>query len=189
MSEFEELIGTLPLDRVGVLIGRDGSFKRRIENLFGVKLKINSETGEVHVILSEDVLNDYLKRENLKNIITAISLGFSGKDALKLLDDDFFIDSIDIRRYARNEKDIERLKGRVIGKRGKAWKFIEQLTGVRMAVHGYYVSFIGSISSCEIAKTAVRMLLEGKQHNTVYHYLESVRRELKEKELELWGNP
>jgi rRNA processing protein Krr1/Pno1 len=41
----------------------------------------------------------------------------------------------------------------------------------------------------DIAREAIRMLLEGRQHNTVYRFLHNKRRELKKKKLEIWEKP
>ena len=45
---------------------------------------------------------------------------------------------------------------------------------------------IGKIDQVEIAKEAVRMLVRGSLHGTVYRFLHRKRRELKKKKMELW---
>jgi len=54
---FEKLI-RIPEDRIGVLIGKSGKTKSKIEETCSVKLDIDSKNGEVQV-LSELLMNNF----------------------------------------------------------------------------------------------------------------------------------
>ncbi len=41
---------TIPNERMGVLIGRDGTTKSEIENAFKVKLLVQSESGVIEIV-------------------------------------------------------------------------------------------------------------------------------------------
>lgn len=156
----------IPKDRIGAVIGEEGATKERIERILGVRLDIKSSNQEIK-ISSEDPVN-LLKA---KNIILAISRGFSPKKALKLSREDTSLRIIDISDYSKSRRSIRRLKGRVIGRGGKARKTIENITNTYISIHGKTVSIIGKPKDILLAWKAVDMLLRGRKHQTVYQYL------------------
>jgi ribosomal RNA assembly protein len=180
----------IPKERVGVLVGPDGKVKQRIEEKFTVELQIESESGGVTIMLSENARDPSLLF-NAKDTVTAIGRGFSPEHAFRLLrnEDDIF-DSIDLRVvFGRSESDIKRVKGRVIGANGKTRKLVEELTGASMVVYGHTIGFIGTFEQVDAARNAVQMLIDGSQHHTVYKYLQRKRSEFKKQMLELWEKP
>jgi ribosomal RNA assembly protein len=84
---------------------------------------------------------------------------------------------------------MKRLKGRIIGKEGKTRRIIEELTETNVSVYGHTVSIIGNMEQAEVAKEAIRMLIRGSLHQTVYRFLHRKRREFKKKKMELWETP
>ncbi len=179
----------IPAERVGVLIGRSGSIKKKIESMCKVKLEIDSETGEVTIIGSEQI-EDPTTIFKAQNIVLAIGRGFSPEKAFKLMDDDVILHIIDLRDAAgRSKKDLQRIKGRLIGKKGKTRRIIEETTNVDVSIYGHTVALIGRLEELEIAKEAIEKLVAGSQHKTVYRYLGRKRSELKRSRLELWEKP
>lgn len=69
----------LPLDRIGVLVGRNGAVKSEIESRCNVTLSIDSKIGEVTI----DSKGDIAQSQPFKavDIITAIGKGFSPERA------------------------------------------------------------------------------------------------------------
>jgi len=126
-----------------------------------------------------------------KEVVTAVGRGFSPERAFRLLhEEDAVLVVIDLREsVGRSVSDVQRLKGRIIGKEGKTRRIIEELTEVDVSVHGHTVSVIGGLDQVEIAREAIQMILRGSQHATVYRFLYRKRRELKKKKLELWEEP
>jgi len=84
---------------------------------------------------------------------------------------------------------LQRVKGRIIGEDGKTRRIIEELSEADVSVHGHTVAIIADMDEMEVAREAVKMLLRGSQHSTVYRYLHRKRRDLKKKKLELWEKP
>ncbi|MCY0859127.1 MAG: KH domain-containing protein [Sulfolobaceae archaeon] len=113
------------------------------------------------------------------NVIKAIGYGFNVDDALKLLSDDYRLEVIDIKDYSRNPQAIRRVLGRIIGEGGKTKKIIQEYTGVIISVHDHYVSILGVYDQVEIAKKAIMMLIEGREHSTVYKYLDKAEADLR----------
>lgn len=180
----------IPAERVGVLIGPEGTTKKNIETKLAVELQIDSATGGVTVTLTEKA-PDPSVLFRAKDVITALGRGFSPEHAFRLIrDEDAMLDVIDLRTvFGKSEEDLKRVKGRIIGMNGKTRKIIEELTDVNVAVYGHTVSIIGNIEQAEAAREAIQMLVRGSLHSTVYRFLHRKRRELKKKMLELWEKP
>jgi len=178
----------IPQERVGPLVGRDGSVKERIEAALSVNLIINSE-GSVEIEPKEGC--DPAKLLKAKDLVLAIGRGFSPERGEALLKEDCVLDIIDLRElFGKSESDINRVKGRVIGREGKTRTLIEDLTRCKVSVYGHTIGLIGDYESVSIARGAVELLLKGKQHSTVYGFLRAKRREVKRREtVQLWEKP
>jgi ribosomal RNA assembly protein len=181
---------TINAERLGVLIGRDGSTKTEIERTFKARLLIQSETGAVEIYPSEGS-DDPTSILRARDVVIAIARGFSPQRAMRLADDDIVLDVIDLREtFGRNERDIARLKGRVIGREGKIRRLIEEMTNAQVSVYGHTISMLGEYETVTAAREAIELLLKGKQHSTVYKLLRKIKRESKKREtLELWQKP
>lgn len=180
-----EIIVNVDPQRVGVLIGNKGSVKKQIESALNVKLKIDSKTGEVRIIPQEGatVLNVMRARD----VVRAISLGFSPERALRLLDETQTLEVIDLKELTKGREDMVRIKGRIIGKEGKARKMIEDLTGAYISVYDRYVAIIGDYEQARAAREAIMMLIQGRQHRTVYNFLRTEYKRLKRQAFKLWS--
>jgi ribosomal RNA assembly protein len=180
----------IPTERVGVLIGPDGTTKKNIESKLSVTLEIDGDSGGVTISLAEKA-PDPSSLFRAKDVVTALGRGFSPEHAFRLIrDEDTVLDVIDLRSvFGRSETDINRVKGRIIGMNGKTRRLIEELTDSNVAVYGHTVSLIGNIDQAEAAREAIQMLIRGSMHGTVYRFLHRKRSELKKKNLELWEKP
>jgi len=180
----------VPRDRIGALIGPDGRVKASIEKKLSVELRIDSQSGDVEITLMPTA-QDPTVLFRAKEVITAIGRGFSPENAFRLLEDDeSVLEVIDLREtVGRSQSEMKRLKGRIIGKEGKTRRLIEELTDASISVYGHTVSIIGNVEQAEVAKEAIRMLIRGSLHQTVYRFLHRKRREFKKKKMELWETP
>jgi ribosomal RNA assembly protein len=180
----------IPKDRIGALIGPDGRVKERIEKQLRIEIGVDSETGDVTLTLSPNA-EDPSVLFRAKELVTAIGRGFAPERAFRLLqDDEALLEVIDLREiFGRSLSELERLKGRIIGQEGKTRRTIEELTDAEVSVYGHTVSIIADAEEMDIAREAVKMLLQGRQHSSVYRFLHKKRRELKKKKLELWEKP
>ncbi len=180
----------IPKERVGVLVGPEGTVKRDIEERLNVMLTIESEAGGVEITLKENASDpSFLLRA--KDTVTSIGRGFSPEQAFRLLrNEDAVFDFIDLRNiFGRSDSDIRRVKSRIIGMNGKTRRTIEELTEADVVVYGHTVGFIGTFEQVDAARNAVQMIIQGSQHHTVYSFLQKRRRELKKQQLELWEKP
>jgi len=168
----------VPRERLGALIGRKGETKETIEKRSGVRLTIDSKEGDVEIDYSG--AKDPAMALAVADVVTAIARGFSPPRALRLLDEDVYLEVLDIREFAgKKTSHVIRVRARVIGTKGKTRRIFEELTGAAVSVYGNTVAIIGDSVQVEIAKRAMIMLLSGSEHASVYRYLESKRPELK----------
>lgn len=167
----------VPKNRVAVIIGKEGTVKRDLEESTKTKLTIDSKEGDVFVS-GEDALGLYTAREMIK----AIGRGFNPEIAKLLLKQDYVFEIVDLREFVGKSKEaMLRLKGRVIGREGKSRKLIEELTECNISVFGKTIGIIGSPDSAANARQAVESLLRGSTHANVYKWLEKRRRDMKRK--------
>ena len=156
----------IPQKRVAVLIGKKGETKRLLARKTKTKIQVSKE-GNV-LISSEENINCF----NAVPIITAVGRGFNPEVALMLLDEKFTFELVKIKDFSRNEKDIIRLRSRIIGTNGKARIMLEKLTNVLVSVYGNTVALIGKIEDISLAQRAVEKLLKGAPLGNVYKYIE-----------------
>ena len=190
MSE-TRITALIPKERIGVLVGPKGSVKSRIQEKLFVDLKVDSETGNVDIGLKPES-PDPSNALRARDLVHAIGRGFSPDRAFTLLNEDYTLDMIDLHEFfGKNEAEIRRVDGRIIGREGKTRRIMEQLTGALISVSGHTVSVIGTYEAVSTAKDALEKLISGRQHGTVYKFLRKRRAEAKkEKALGLWeGSP
>jgi ribosomal RNA assembly protein len=177
----------IPKNRVGVLVGPGGAVKSEIEEKLFVDLKIDSPSGAVEIGVKPDA-HDPSGALQAKDIVLAIGRGFSPERAFRLFSEDNTLDIIDLHDFfGKNEAEIRRVDGRIIGREGKTRRILEELTGTAISVSGHTVSIIGGYEAITMAKDALEKLIKGRQHGTVYKFLRRRRQEIKkEKALGLW---
>jgi len=170
--------------RLGVVIGRDGSNKRKLEEAFNVELSVDSEKAVV-TIRPREGGTPYMVLK-ARRALEAISLGFSVDDALLLADDAYDLQVIDLSEVSRNWEDLRRIKARIIGTEGRFKKTLEEQTGVRVVVGDKYVGIIGDYEQLRVAREALMRLIRGQAHQSVLKYLERESFSLRKRRLELW---
>ena len=187
----------VPADRVGVLIGTKGETKKKIENATQTQLDIDSEEGTVAIYPKKD-MEDPLGVWKANNIVKAIARGFNPYIALKLNQDDIYLEVISLLKLnqddiylevislplfvGKSKKAMARYKGRIIGKDGKTREIIVDMAEVDIAIYGKTVSLIGELENVMVAREAVEMILKGSRHKSVYSFLENKKNERKMKE-------
>ncbi|MEF8830470.1 MAG: KH domain-containing protein [Halobacteriales archaeon] len=169
---------TIPQDRIGVLIGEGGETLREIESKAEVRLDVDSENGKVAI---EQVGDPVLGLKG-PDVVKAIGRGFAPEEALRLLENDMMMfDVVDVDAATRNEADLRRQKGRLIGEGGRTRQLMEELTGASVGIYVSTLGIIGQPEEVDAVRTAAEMILDGAPHGRVYSFLEDKRNELKHK--------
>lgn len=154
----------IPRDRIHVINSADQKFRVELENKLGVKLDFFQNTVEI-----EGEGLDLLKG---MSIIKAIGRGFSPIRAKSLLNEEIELEIIELDGYSEKRANI--IKSRVIGENGKCRRLIELYTKAFVSVYGKTISIIGDWEHRKYAKEAIKMILGGASHNSVYRFLEKL---------------
>jgi len=150
----------IPEKRLPILLKE----KSEIENLTHTKIDIGNE-----IIVSGKALDTI----TAENIVKAIARGFSSEDALMLLDEVFTLCIIPLPGH---EKNMERIKSRIIGSDGSTKKRLEEMTNTKISVYGKTVSVIGSNNNVFLCRLAIEKFITGSSHKYVYKFLENIIR-------------
>ncbi len=176
----------IPLDRVGVVVGSNASVLEMLRNRLNVSVKIDSTSGSVTIEpLSQGTPVASLLKA--KEFIDAIGYGFSPDRAERVLNDDEVLVVIDLKvLVGDSENHLRRIKGRIIGEGGRARRNIEEITNTYISVGESVVAIIGGYEEAEIARQAIEMLIEGRQHSTVYRYAERMMSRIRRRKPGIW---
>ena len=168
----------IPQNRVGALIGPEGKTRRELEERSGCRMEIDSESGEVQI--EDSKAFEAILVLKVRDVVRAVGRGFSPDHAMRLFQDDTYLDVIDLTEYVgKATKDLERVRARIIGTNGKTRRTIEESTGAEVSILGKTVAIIGEMNEVAAAREAVEMLLDGAAHGTVYKFLERKHKELR----------
>jgi ribosomal RNA assembly protein len=116
---------------------------------------------------------------NARNVVQAFGRGFGMRIAELLLKDGYYFSSISLRDITSNKNRIKNMKARLIGRDGKAKRYMESVSGALIAVYGDTVSFIGSSEAIEEAEAAARSIMKGSSHRLAYNRMEASHRKHK----------
>ncbi len=164
----------IPKERIAILIGKDGIIKKELEEQTNTKINIDSQEGDVQLV-GTDSVQLYL----LKDIIKAVGRGFNPEIASRLFKQDYVLELLQLSDFVKSQNQIIRLKGRVIGKAGKARETIEEFTDTNISVYGKTVAIIGFCDNVSVCKRALESLLAGSPHATIYKWLEKYQKQQK----------
>lgn len=156
----------------------------QIENLNKIKKAIPKieKRLKVRISLKNNTLNikgDEVACFSASQIIEAIDFGFDVEDALLLTKDNFCLEFINIKDHT-HRKNLEEVRGRVIGRDGKAKKTIEELTNSVVVIHNNQVGIIVDSEHLDSAVQGICSLIQGAKHGNVFSYLEKRNRSLKD---------
>jgi ribosomal RNA assembly protein len=166
----------IPIKRIAELRGDADSTISMLEKNLQIKIDVDDE-GTVE--LQGASLNVFFASP----VIRAIGRGFEPRIALKLKDDEYGFRIIDLRDYCKTPNAMTRIKGRVIGEKGKSKEIIEIEAECNLAIWGHTVGIIAPLEVLDIATNAIFKLIEGQPHAAVYLYLEKNKRRRKQDEI------
>jgi ribosomal RNA assembly protein len=146
--------------------------KKILEDRLGVALTISGK----QVTIEGESINEY----EASQVLDAINFGFELRDALLILNETFVFRKLPIKQFTRR-KDLEEVRGRIIGTEGKTRRTIENVSGCAVVVSDNMVGVIGPSEAIEEATTAITNLIRGTKQANVYRFLERMNAARKEK--------
>jgi ribosomal RNA assembly protein len=198
-------------ERIAVLIGKNGKTKQLIEKLTHTKIEINSDTGEYLISPDESSdSNNHISLDDIdeiqleldisvkeikidsnfgawisKTVLDAINNGFKPEKALKLLDQRYSIDILNLEDIlGSSDKRIHRVKSRIIGEQGRMRESIERFSLTNISVYNNSIGIIGEFDAVKVAKKAISMIIDGLPLKTVNNFLQKKFQENKDHEFQ-----
>lgn len=166
----------IPVERVRVLLGPAGATKKKIERKCNVELKVGGD-GEVEI--EGDPSDVFFARD----VVKAVGRGFTPDSALRLMGHDYGLYIIPLKDMVSSDNAIARVKGRIIGEKGRIKSQIEEATDSWLSIYGNTVAIISRVDTMEYAKEAIGMIIDGARHSTVLAFLSRSKREIMEARL------
>ena len=109
--------------------------------------------------------------------IDALNFGFPFSTAMLIKQHDFIFEVINIKEHTKR-KDLERIKARIIGTKGKTLKTLCDLTSCYFEIKDNFVGIIGAPECIENAQESIIFIIKGAKQGNVYAHLE--RNQVKE---------
>jgi len=151
----------------------------------GVKVEIDLESGGVKVTYEPQKAENFIL---MKKVFDAMNAGFYEEVRGLLVNENYDLEVIDLTEYVgKSKNDLVRIKGRIIGEKGKAKTNVENYTGCKLSIYENKIGIVGPSEFVTVAKDAVVKLIKGYQHSTVYKFLDKRLTRIKE-ERKLWRN-
>ena len=137
--------------------------KLAIEKKLNVQISVRGRNAKIE--------GDPVEEYEASRIIEALDFGFPLKDALKITDENVIFRKLPIKQFT-TRKNLEEVRGRIIGTEGKTKRVIEETSGCALSLHQNTVGVIGLAEDIEEATTALKRLIKGSKQTNVYRFLE-----------------
>lgn len=141
--------------------------KKELEEKLNIKINVRgTETS-----ISGKADDEYFA----ERVLLALDFPFLVEEALLLKNEDYMFEILNIKEFTKRH-DLNVVKGRIIGKKGKTLKVLENLTESYIVVKENNVAIIAPVEFFETARQAVVSLIHGSKQGNVYGYVEKRRK-------------
>ena len=134
--------------------------KKKLEQTLNVKIFCNKD----EILIEGEPENEFIAEK----IIDALDFGFPFEVALSIKEDKDF-EIINIKDHT-NKQNLERVRGRLIGKEGKSFNTLNQLTKCNFAIKDNKIGIIGEPECIEHAIESIISIAKGTKHSHVYAF-------------------
>ncbi len=143
------------------------------------RLRCKIELYENELTIEGESYDEY----NAKNVLQAFARGFELDKAFRLLNEDVFFQMTNLKDLFKNREQLQRIKARIIGEKGRAKEYIESTSGADMAVFGGTVSTIGTVDELKVANAGIQVIIDGGMHKTAYIVMDKEKQKIIKSEL------
>lgn len=137
--------------------------RENLERELNVKIAINGK----EISISGKAEEEYIAGKTIE----ALDFGFPFSTVMLLKDEEVLFRIINIKECA-NQKDLGRVRGRIIGKNGKTLKTLSNLSTCNFEIKNNKIGIIGEANCIKSAEEACKSLIKGSKQANVYAYLE-----------------
>lgn len=106
-----------------------------------------------------------------EKVLDALNFGFPFSAAILIKEEDYLFEKLNIKELT-NRKDLERVRGRLIGKKGKTLKTLSDLTKCFFELKDNEIGIIGDPEYIQNAQEACTSIIKGSKQSNVYAHLE-----------------
>lgn len=142
--------------------------RARLEKELHVKIKNKGR----RLFIDGAADNEFLGLE----VIEAINLGFSVDEALMLKKDEVILQVLNIKDITIR-KNLEEIRGRIIGTHGRTLKTLNNITNCAITLRDNQIGIIGDTDLIEDAVQAMTSLVQGSKQGNVYGRIERRKKE------------
>lgn len=142
----------------------------RIRKKLEEKLKVKILIHPVDIEFEGDQLDIYIAQK----VIEAIERNFPINVAFLLIEENYIMEDINIKELSK--KDIEVIRGRIIGQDGSTLRVLSELSECYIQLNDNFVSIIGPSEKLKDALNAIKSLIQGSKQANIYAYLEKAKR-------------
>ncbi len=161
----------IPKERIAKL----KSDRQMLEKLEGeCKCEIRFGDGN-YLEINGDAYGEYAAKE----VIFAFGRGFNAKEAMRLLNDKYYMSTIDLDPIFESKDRLHDIEARIIGQGGRTKKYIERVSSALISIYGDTVCVIGDIEAIGEAEAAIKTLINGGSHRKAYQRLEALHKKNK----------
>jgi len=148
-------------------IGKVIQGKKRLEKELEVKI-----TNKGKLVFVDGEID---KEFTAIQVMEAINLNFSVEKALLLKNEEILLQTVRIKDLTKRQ-DLERIRARIIGTKGKTLKTINNITNCEFSLIDNQVGIIGNTEEIEDAVQSVTSLVQGSKQSNVYARAEKQRK-------------
>lgn len=136
--------------------------RKKLEEELNVKITNRGK----EISIKGEPTNEYIAEK----VIDALNFGFPFSITM-LIKEDFIFEIINIKDYTKR-KDLERIKARIIGTKGKTLQTLNQLTKCYFELKDNQIGIIGPPEHIENSQKAIITIIRGAKQSNVYSFLE-----------------
>jgi len=137
--------------------------KERLEKVLNIKITNRGK----EIIIKGEPKDEYIGEK----VIDALDFGFPLSTAIPIKREGFIFETLNIKDYTKR-KDLERIRARIIGTKGKTLKTLCILTKCQFELKDNNVGIIGPPEYIKNAQDAIVSLIKGAKQSNVYNFLE-----------------
>ncbi|MFA5992724.1 MAG: hypothetical protein WC796_03395 [Candidatus Pacearchaeota archaeon] len=146
------------------------SNKLELEKKLKVKISVSGTT----TTIEGNETDEYFA----ERVLLALDFPFTLEEALLLINENYMFEKINIKSHT-HRKDLNTIKARLIGTKGKTLRVLEDLSDSLITVKDNNVAIISPAEDAEKSIQAIISIIKGSKQANVYARLEKARKQQK----------
>ncbi|MFH1801643.1 MAG: KH domain-containing protein [archaeon] len=137
--------------------------RKKLEKELNIKIKNRGR----EITITGAPVDEYIAEK----VIEAIEMGFPISTAMLIKSEGNEFEIINIKNHTKR-KDLKAIRARIIGKKGKTLKILQELTQCNFEIKENSIGIIGEPEYIKNAQEAIIAIINGAKQSNVYAFLE-----------------